>query len=87
MRSWLPKEPFCGLSHCLGAALSVVGIVVMARRPTTNAAMHFSMLAMFASFGSFWLFNVGMARRWVWPAIGFVVSFVLMFVTRIALGP
>jgi hypothetical protein len=32
------------------------------------------------------LFNVGMARPWRWPGICFVVSFVLMFVTRIAFG-
>ena len=72
---------------CLGAALSVVGLVYLARQPrTANMPMHLSMLAMFACFGAFWLCNVGLGRRWKWPAAGFVVSFVLMFITRIAFG-
>ena len=29
MRSWLPKEPFCGLSHLLGAVLSAAGLIAL----------------------------------------------------------
>ena len=29
MRAWLPKEPFCGVSHLLGIALSIAGMIVL----------------------------------------------------------
>jgi hypothetical protein len=85
-RAQLIARLFFGL---LGAALGVAGLVHFAgaRGLTTNGALRASMLAMFAFFAAFWLFNVALGRRWRWPAIGFVASFVSMFVTRIALGP
>ncbi len=72
----------------LGAALGLIGAIYMWRRPTvtTNVAMHASMIAVFLSLSCFSLFNVGMARSWRWPGICFVVSFVSMFVARIAFG-
>jgi hypothetical protein len=73
----------------LGASLGIAGAVHFARRPEpiTNLPMHASMLAVFVFFACFWLFNVAMLRRWRWPGVGFVVSFVALFATRIFLGP
>ena len=28
-RRWSPREPFCGISHGVGAGLSAVGLVVL----------------------------------------------------------
>lgn len=72
----------------LGAALGLIGAIYTWRRPTvtTNIAMHASMIAVFLSLACFSLFNVGMARQWRWPGICFVVSFVVMFVARMAFG-
>lgn len=84
-RAQLIFRLFFGL---LGAALGLTGAIYTWRRPivTTSVAMHASMIAVFLSLACFSLFNVGMARPWRWPGICFVVSFVLMFVTRIAFG-
>lgn len=72
----------------LGAGLGAAGAIYMLRTPptTTNLPMLASMIAMFASLGAFFLFNVGMARAWKWPGLAFAASFVAMFVARIALG-
>jgi hypothetical protein len=43
-------------------------------------------VALFLFMACFWLFNAGLGRRWKWPAIGFALSFILMFVMRIAFG-
>lgn len=84
-RAQLMVRLFFGL---IGGALGLIGAIYMWRRTTvtTNVAMHASMVAMFLSLGCFSLFNIGMARPWRWPGICFVVSFVLMFVARIAFG-
>ena len=73
---------------CLGAGLGIAGAVYMIANPrTTNALLLLSMICLFVSMSCFWLFNVGMGRRWKWPAVWFGLSFVLMFVARIVLGP
>ena len=84
-RAQLLARMFFGL---LGAVLSVIGLVhfVSERDLTTNPALRASLVATMLFFGSFWLFNVAFGRRWRWPALGFVASFVAMFVTRIAFG-
>lgn len=53
----------------------------------SNKAMHASMVALFLFIALFSLFNVVLKRPWRWPGLGIVVSFILLFVTRIALGP
>ncbi|HUO87463.1 MAG TPA: hypothetical protein VM617_08720 [Thermoanaerobaculia bacterium] len=73
----------------LGAFLGLGGAIHFLRQPpdTTNVAMHLSMVALFVSLACFSLFNVGMARRWKWPGLCFVASFVALFATRILFGP
>ena len=73
----------------LGFALGVLGAIHFWRRPEpiTNAPMYASMLALFVTFACFWLFTVAMKRSWRWPGLGFIVSFVALFVTRIFFGP
>lgn len=73
----------------IGAVLGVAGAIYMAVRPdaTSNTAMLASTVALFVFMSCFWLFNVGMARKWRWPAALFVVSFVALFVTRVLFGP
>ena len=71
----------------IGAALGVAGALYMLRSPqTTNVSFLLSTVALFVSMAAFWLFNVALGRRWKWPAVTFGLSFVLMFVTRIAFG-
>jgi hypothetical protein len=72
---------------CLGAGLGIAGAIYMARYPqTTNAGFHLSTVALFLFMACFWLFNAGLGRRWKWPAVGFALSLMLMFVMRIAFG-
>ena len=73
----------------LGAALGVIGAVHFARRPDpiTNVPMHASVLALFACLACFFLFNVALHRKWRWPGIAFVLSFIALFATRILFGP
>lgn len=84
-RARLLFRVFFGL---LGAALGLVGAVHFVRNPaiTANGAMHASMVALFVFLASFFLFNVALGRRWRWPGLGFVLSFVALFVTRILFG-
>jgi hypothetical protein len=85
-RVQLIARVFFGL---LGAALGATGAVYVAVRPDApaNAAMHASMIASFVFLSCFSLFNVALARTWRWPGRLFVAAFVLIFVTRIVLGP
>lgn len=46
-----------------------------------------SMIAVFGSLAAFFLFNVALHRPWRWPGLGFVLSFVALFVTRVLFGP
>lgn len=73
----------------LGTALGVAGALHFALldQPVTNAAMLASMIAVFVFLAAFFLFNVALHRPWRWPGLGFVVSFVALFATRILLGP
>lgn len=73
----------------LGTALGVAGAVHFARRPepVTNGAMFASMIGVFVFLAAFFLFNVALHRPWRWPGLGFVLSFVALFVTRILFGP
>lgn len=85
-RAQLLLRLFFGL---LGAGLGAVGAVHFATKEglTTNLGMRLSMVGMLAFMGAFWLFNVAFARRWRWPGLMFVVSFVALFATRILFGP
>jgi len=73
----------------LGAFLGIAGVVhfSVAQRPISNYPMHASMIALFVCMASFFLFNVALHRRWRWPGVGFVLSFISLFITRILLGP
>ena len=72
----------------LGGVLGAVGAVYIAQKPglTSNGALRFSMVALLASVGCFWLFNVALARRWWWPAAMTAGSLAMVFVTRILFG-
>jgi hypothetical protein len=84
-RAQLLARLFFGL---LGAVLSVIGALHFFSRAdlTANHALRASVMGTMLFFGAFWLFNVAFGRSWRWPAIGFIASFVAMFVTRIAFG-
>jgi ABC-type nitrate/sulfonate/bicarbonate transport system permease component len=85
-RAQLLFRVFFGL---LGAALGVAGAVLFARNEQFAAIreMQISMVVTFAALAAFSLFNVALGRKWRWPGLLFVVSFVAIFVTRIAFGP
>ncbi|MCL4691103.1 MAG: hypothetical protein KJ060_01115 [Candidatus Hydrogenedentes bacterium] len=72
----------------LGALLGVAGMVKFIVDPpdTANTAMWISMLAVFFFLACFCLFNVAFLRRWRWPGVMFLISLVMLFVTRIAFG-
>jgi hypothetical protein len=73
----------------LGFLLGVAGAVHFVRlsEPITNPALHASVLALFLFLAAFFLCNVALHRGWRWPGIGFVISFVALFATRILFGP
>jgi hypothetical protein len=69
----------------LGVALSAAG----AARSFTYPSAHFRLaaLAVFVALGCLCLFNVTLARPWLWPLVLFALSLVALFVGRIVLGP
>ncbi len=73
----------------LGAGLGVAGAVHFGLRSglTTNLAMRVSFVALLLSLALFWFFNVALLRRWRWPGILFIASFVCLFVARLLFGP
>lgn len=85
-RAQLLFRVFFGL---VGAGLGVAGAILFARdqRFAAIRPMQISMIATFAALAAFSLFNVALGRKWRWPGGLFVVSFVAIFVTRIAFGP
>lgn len=84
-RAQLLFRLFFGL---LGALLGAAGMVKFIVDPpdTGNTAMWISMLALFFFLACFCLFNVAFLRRWRWPGVMFLISLVMLFVTRIAFG-
>jgi hypothetical protein len=85
-RAQLLFRVFFGL---LGAGLGVFGAVHFVRGGQDlggNSAMRASMIAMFVFLASFSLFNIALGRKWQWPGIGFVVSFVALFASRLIFG-
>jgi hypothetical protein len=85
-RAQLLCRVFFGL---LGAGLGIAGAVhfgVSGGNDITNEALHASVIALFVFLAAFFLFNVALGRRWKWPGIGFVLSFVALFATRILFG-
>lgn len=73
----------------LGSVLSAIGAYHFAQDPKFGVNLPFrtSIIAMFVFFGCFWLLNVALGRKWKWPWLCFILSFVSVFVTRIAFGP
>ena len=45
------------------------------------------MALLLLSFGTFWLLNVGLARKWRWPGVLTVASLVALIAARLVLGP
>ena len=72
----------------LGAALGLAGAGHFALQPnlTANRPMWLSMIALFVFLAAFFLFNVALSRKWRWPGVLFVVSFVSLFATRVLFG-
>jgi hypothetical protein len=71
----------------LGTGLGLAGAYhFLARVPPSNRLMHASMVAVFLFMAALFFFNVACKRPWRWPIVGVAVSFVAMFVTRIAFG-
>jgi hypothetical protein len=82
-RAQLLARVFFGL---VGGALGVAGVVHFSR-VAASAHMTMSMMAVFVGLTCFCLFNIALGRAWRWPGLLFAVSFVLLFVVRILLGP
>ena len=84
-RTQLLCRMFFGL---IGAVLGTIGAVHFALRTgfTTNSAFRFFIVSLFVFLASFSLFNIALARKWRWPAVFFVLSFIAMFVSRILFG-
>ena len=75
---------FGALGLLLGAAGAwhmLAGDVAGSFHMRATAALMFVFLALF--FG----INVALHKPWRWPGLGFVVTFVGLFVVRIAFGP
>ena len=72
----------------VGAGLGVTGAVHFGFKGdlTQNTAMRLSMVLLFVFLASFSLFNVALGRKWRWPGVLFVISFVSLFATRIIFG-
>jgi|SRR5688572_18160920 hypothetical protein len=71
----------------LMAGLGVAGALHFSSRYEISLPMRMCAVGMFVFLSAFGLFNITLARKWKWPAILFVISFVAMFVVRIAVGP
>lgn len=71
----------------LGAGLCLAGAAVIMGRRDGSLPLRFSFVLLFAGFGSIWLFNVALLRKWRWPLALLVVGLVLIFVTRLVFGP
>ena len=84
-RAQLVARLFFGL---LGAGLGLIGCIWVFAGIETLASVHMraSMAAVFFFMACFFGANVGLARRWRWPALGFAASFVALIVGRLALG-
>lgn len=72
----------------LGAALGVAGAVYVVIQPSIGGTppLRLSMALLLFCVASFFGFNVMLARRWVWPAVGIVGSLVALFASRILFG-
>ena len=84
-RAQLLARMFFGL---LGSILAGIGGYHFATNAATaNGPLRINIIALFFFLGCFSLFNITLARKWRWPGIFFVLSFVSLFVTRILFGP
>lgn len=85
-RTQLLLRLFFGL---LGATLGTIGAIHFALKTgfTSNAALRVSIILVFLSLAAFSLFNIALGRKWRFPAILFVLSFVAVFATRFLFGP
>ena len=84
-RTQLLTRLFFGL---FGFVLGLVGgIHILTRSAATGAHMRIAMALLLLSFGTFWLLNVGLARKWRWPGVLTVASLVALIAARLVLGP
>ena len=72
----------------VGSFLGGAGAIYFAQRDDlgSNVAMRASMIALFVFLSAFSLFNVALGRRWRWPGRLFLLSFVMILVTRLVFG-
>lgn len=49
--------------------------------------IRLSFVALLLALACFWLFNGALLRRWRWPGIPFVASFVFLLLTRLLFAP
>jgi hypothetical protein len=84
-RAQLLIRVFLGL---LGTTLGIIGAFHFALRTgfTANGALRVSIIMVFVFLAGFSLFNIGLGRKWRWPGVLFVLSFLAVFVTRILFG-
>lgn len=73
----------------LGAVLGIVGAVHfwLRKDQSGNLVMRASFVTLLVALALFWFFNVGLLRRWRWPGVLFIVSFICLILSRIVLGP
>lgn len=83
-RGQIVARLFFGL---LGTSLAIAGFIKFATESSTsNVALQASMLSVFIFLACFCLFNVILAHPWRWPGRLLLLSFVMLFVTRILFG-
>jgi hypothetical protein len=72
----------------LGAFLGIAGMVKFIVSPPSdgNLGMLIGIVALFFFLACFCVFNVALLRKWRWPGVLFIVSLVMLFVTRIMFG-
>jgi hypothetical protein len=77
------------LAGLLGTGLCLVGAYRLGFESaySQNLILRGAIVLLFGSFGSLWLFNVCLLHKWRWPLQWCVVSFALMFLARLLLGP
>lgn len=72
----------------VGTGLGLAGAIIFWNKSgIDNTAMQACMIAVFVFLACFCLFNIALARKWRWPGVLFLVSFVALFVSRFLFGP
>jgi hypothetical protein len=59
---------------------------MLQRQGIGSATMRGSMVGVFVFLACFCLFNVAWARKWRWPGVLLILSFIALFAARILFG-